>query len=80
MGVRVARRSYRGTQHLGDVTEADPIAMAALLRARGRVSRVLVVGGFPCQVYTGLNVDRRGLDDPRAGLVLSHYLASLEDA
>ncbi|CAK0847024.1 unnamed protein product, partial [Prorocentrum cordatum] len=67
--VRVARRSYPSTQHLGDVTEADPVALAALLRARGRVSRVLVVGGFPCQVFAGLNVARQGLDDPRAGLV-----------
>ncbi|CAK0795565.1 unnamed protein product [Prorocentrum cordatum] len=67
--VRVARRSYPSTQHLGDVTEADPAALAALLRARGRVSRVLVVGGFPCQVFAGLNVARQGLDDPRAGLV-----------
>ncbi|CAK0851484.1 unnamed protein product, partial [Prorocentrum cordatum] len=33
--VRVARRSYPSTQHLGDVTEADPAALAALLRARG---------------------------------------------
>ncbi|CAK0903184.1 unnamed protein product [Prorocentrum cordatum] len=67
--VRVARRSYPSTQHLGDVTEADPVALAALMRARGRVSRVLVVGGFPCQVFAGLNVARQGLDDPRAGLV-----------
>ncbi|CAK0820073.1 unnamed protein product, partial [Prorocentrum cordatum] len=67
--VRVARRSYPSTQHLGDVTEADPAALAALLRARGRVSRVLVVGGFPCPVFAGLNVARQGLDDPRAGLV-----------
>ncbi|CAK0838916.1 unnamed protein product [Prorocentrum cordatum] len=67
--VRVARRSYPSTQHLGDVTEADPVALAALMRARGRVSRALVVGGFPCQVFAGLHVARQGLDDPRAGLV-----------
>ncbi|CAK0855058.1 unnamed protein product [Prorocentrum cordatum] len=46
--------------------EVDP---AAVRVARRRVSRVLVVGGFPCQVFAGLNVARQGLDDPRAGLV-----------
>ncbi|CAK0807151.1 unnamed protein product, partial [Prorocentrum cordatum] len=67
--VRVARRAYPGTQHLGDVTYADPAALAGLLRARGRVARVVVIGGFPCQIYTSLNVDRKGSSDSRASLV-----------
>ncbi|CAK0811641.1 unnamed protein product, partial [Prorocentrum cordatum] len=67
--VRVARRAYPGTQHLGDVTSADPAALAGLLRARGRVARVVVIGGFPCQIYASLNVDRKGSSDSRASLV-----------
>ncbi|CAK0789757.1 unnamed protein product [Prorocentrum cordatum] len=67
--VRVARRAYPGTQHLGDVTFADPAALAGLLRARGRITRVVVIGGFPCQIYTSLNVDRKGSSDSRASLV-----------
>ncbi|CAK0793200.1 unnamed protein product, partial [Prorocentrum cordatum] len=67
--VRVARRAYPGTQHLGGVTSAGPAALAGLPRARGRIARVVVIGGFPCQIYTSLNVDRKGSSDSRASLV-----------
>ncbi|CAK0798868.1 unnamed protein product, partial [Prorocentrum cordatum] len=67
--VCVTRRAYPGTQHLGDVTSADPAALACLLRARGRVARAVVIGGFPCQIYTSLNVDRKGSSDSDASLV-----------
>ncbi|CAK0853914.1 unnamed protein product [Prorocentrum cordatum] len=66
--VRVARRACPDT-HLRDVASADPAALASLLRARGRIARAVVIGGFPCQIYTSLNVDRQGSSDSRASLV-----------
>ncbi|CAK0872468.1 unnamed protein product, partial [Prorocentrum cordatum] len=39
--------------------EAGAPSLAGLLRARGRIARALVIGGFPCQVCASLNVDRR---------------------
>ncbi|CAK0879151.1 unnamed protein product [Prorocentrum cordatum] len=67
--VRVARRCYPGTQHLGDATEAGAPSSAGLLPTRGRIARALVIGGFPCQVFASLDVDRRGSSDPRASLI-----------
>mgnify|MGYP002044073914 CR=1 FL=1 len=67
--VRVARRAFPNTVHLGDITKAEPKELAVRLREHGRISRVLVVGGFPCQGHTVLNVDRKGSADPRSQLV-----------
>ncbi|CAK0798723.1 unnamed protein product, partial [Prorocentrum cordatum] len=52
--VRVARRAFPSTVHLGDVAAADP---------------VIVIGRFPCQGYAVLNVAREGSADPRSQLV-----------
>ncbi|CAK0845909.1 unnamed protein product, partial [Prorocentrum cordatum] len=50
--VRVARRAYPSAVHLGDVAAADPANLARLLRDHGRITKVLVIGGFPCQGFT----------------------------
>ncbi|CAK0849798.1 unnamed protein product [Prorocentrum cordatum] len=67
--VRVARPACPSTVHLGDVTAADPANLARLLRGHGRITKVIVIGGFPCQGFAVLNVAREGSADPRSQLV-----------
>eukprot|EP00959_Pyramimonas_sp_CCMP1952_P228318 4773963-Pyramimonas_sp.AAC.1 len=64
--VRVARRAHPSTVHLGDATAADPANLARLLRGHGRITKVLVIGGFPRRGFTVLNVAREGSADPRS--------------
>ncbi|CAK0832761.1 unnamed protein product [Prorocentrum cordatum] len=66
---RVARRAPPSTVHLGDVTAADPAHLARLLRDHGRIAKVIVIGGVPCQGYMVLNVAREGSADSRSQLV-----------
>ncbi|CAK0899899.1 unnamed protein product, partial [Prorocentrum cordatum] len=54
--VRVSRRCYPGTQHLGDVTEADPAALAGLLRARGAAGPRASLVGHVIRVIQGPRV------------------------
>ncbi|CAK0846251.1 unnamed protein product, partial [Prorocentrum cordatum] len=67
--VRVARRAYPSTVHLGGGTAADPAHLAGLLRGHGRITKVIVINGFPCQGFTVVNVAREGSADPRSQLV-----------
>ncbi|CAK0793447.1 unnamed protein product [Prorocentrum cordatum] len=67
--VRVARRARPSTVHLGDVTAADPANQARLLRGHGRITKVIVIGGFPRRGFAVLNVAREGGAGPRSQLV-----------
>ncbi|CAK0807057.1 unnamed protein product, partial [Prorocentrum cordatum] len=66
--VRVARRAYPSTVHLGGGTAADPAHLAGLLRGHGRITKVIVIKGPPCQGFTVVNVAREGSADPRSQL------------
>ncbi|CAK0824111.1 unnamed protein product, partial [Prorocentrum cordatum] len=67
--VRVARRAFPSTVHLGSVAAADPARLARLLRGQGRIAKVIVIGGFPCQGHAVMDVARKGSADPRSQLV-----------
>ena len=52
---------------LSDVNKVDDAMIRDILRTKPFVSKGLVVGGPPCQPFTGLNPGRAGFADPRAG-------------
>ncbi|CAK0891311.1 unnamed protein product, partial [Prorocentrum cordatum] len=67
--VRMARRAHPSTVHLGGGTAADPAHLAGLLKGHGRITKVFVTKGPPCQGFTVVNGAREGSADPRSQLV-----------
>ena len=66
--VRVVLRRWPDTVDLGSIEDVTVERLRLLLHTRPRLKVGLVAGGFPCQGMSRLNVDRRGLSDPRSGL------------
>ncbi len=51
---------------LNDVNRVDAEMIKEILRAKPLVSKGLIVGGPPCQGFSGLNAHKKGFGDPRS--------------
>ena len=66
---RVARDAWPDVDEWGDIAGVSDERILALRSAAPRATRGLVGGGFPCQGLSSLNASRKGLADPRSGLL-----------
>ena len=67
-GTRLVARRWPHATKLSRVEEISSTDIRQLRRRHCNVTRVLVVGGSPCQDVSGLNVQGVGADGPRSGL------------
>jgi len=66
---RVAATHFPRAVHLDDVSKVDGECLKDLRRQHARVSLIILGGGFPCQEFYSLNVQKHGLDPLRGALV-----------
>eukprot|EP00973_Karenia_brevis_P064302 8934897-Karenia_brevis.AAC.1 len=51
---------------MGDIVEADDREIGKIFAGKPKLTHGLVIGGAPCQPFSGLNACRKGFDDPRS--------------
>ena len=69
--VKVFQSAWPSAWLLPDVTQITPSLLQTYLEKSPHVELWIVGGGFPCQPYSRLNANRRGMADPRA---LHHWI------
>ena len=65
----VVKRAWEDVVHLSDVADLTEQRLREILRdkdSRGTLTHGLLIGGPPCQGLSGINVNRKGMDDPRS--------------
>eukprot|EP00973_Karenia_brevis_P017604 2415688-Karenia_brevis.AAC.1 len=64
--VEVVEREWPDVHSLGNMAEVKEERVVELLRTKPGLKRGLVIGGAPCQPFSGLNACRKGFEDPRS--------------
>ncbi len=64
--IQVVSRAWPEARHLGDLSRVTDQQLGDILAEHEELQNGLVVGGFPCQPFSGLAADRTGFSDPRA--------------
>ena len=62
----VVRRAWPEVIHFHEVERVNKLELRKVFRKHPELKRVLIVGGPPCQPFSGLNADRKGFGDERS--------------
>ena len=66
--IQVVSRAWPEARHMGELSKITDQQLVDVLAEHEELREGLVVGGFPCQPFSGLSAERAGFDDPRAAV------------